>query len=96
MHVCNMLTPGQLAARKFARNFATKHGARLVQWGTRVGLCGARAQVSPHLPTISLNTPTPFLHQALQRLLAGGNQVAPPTYRRPTPPPRRATPAHRP
>ena len=52
MHVCNTLTPAQLAARKYARQFATKHGARLVQWGTRVGLCGPRAQVTPHLPTI--------------------------------------------
>ena len=65
MHVCNMLTPAQLSARTYARKFAAKRGVRLVQWGTRVGMCGPREQVTPHLPTVSLNTPAPFLHAAL-------------------------------
>ena len=93
LHVCNMLTPAQLAARKYARQFATKHGVRIVQWGTRVGLCGPRAAVTPHLPTISLNTPRPFLLTSLQRLLAVCSEGAPPPQRRATPPPRRAPPA---
>ncbi len=49
-----MLTAVQLQARSVARRYATARGVRVVERGTRVGLCGHRESPPADLPTISL------------------------------------------
>ena len=65
-----MLTRTQIAARNIARKFAAAKGVRVVERGTRVGLCGHRERAPADLPTISLNAQPPQFKTGLHALLA--------------------------
>ena len=69
LRVFSVLTEQQLTARKAARKYAHINGVRVVERGTKVGLCGMNEPTPHDLPLITMSCTPIALKAGLDRLL---------------------------
>ena len=87
LRVFSVLTKQQLSTRKAARQYAHINGVRVVERGTKVGLCGMNEPTPADLPLISMNGSHHALKTGLDRLLGRLDARHGPFRRTPQPPP---------